>query len=180
VPINLLAHEQSAAAYLDLNPLGLVPALEQNAGRLTQSLAIIEYLDEVYPVPPLLPQDPWQRARARSLAETIACDIHPLNNLRVLGFLRDDLHVDQAGRDAWYAHWIRRGFTALERCVVAEPFALGTALTIADVCIVPQMFNARRFNVDLGDYPKLVAIDAAMADIGAVTAAHPQRQPDAV
>lgn len=179
VPIDLLAGQQTAPHYRSLNPQGLVPAMEQSGQIVSQSLAIIEYLEEEYPEPALLPQDAFRRARARSLAYAIACDTHPLNNMSVLNFLRDDLKIDQAGRDAWYAQWVHRAFAALETAVVADPYCMGSRVTIADICLVPQMFNARRFAIDLAAYPRLVAIDAAMQEIEAVAAAHPSRQVDA-
>ena len=123
--------------------------------------------------------DPAQRALDRSLALTIACDIHPLNNLRVLGYLTDPLGLDPAARDAWYRHWVMEGFTALERLVVAAPFAVASTPGYADICLVPQMFNARRFSIDVSSFPKLVAIDAACNALDAFRAAHPSRQPDA-
>ncbi len=179
VPVNLLSGEQAGPDYRSRNPLGLVPTLEVDGRMLGQSLAIIEYLEQICPEPALLPGDPWRRAQARSFACAIACDTHPLNNMSALNFLRDNLNVDQAGRDAWYAQWVHRAFAALESTVIAEPFCLGDQMTIADVCLVPQIFNARRFNVELANYPRLVAIDAAMNEIPAVAAAHPVLQPDA-
>lgn len=179
ISVDLMAGDQHEATYRSRNPMGLVPALEDDGRVLGQSLAIIEYLEERYPDPPLLPADPSSRAQARSIAYAVACDTHPLNNLSVLNYLRDDLGIEQAGRDAWYAHWIHRSFGAIEATVVARPFAIGSAPTIADVCLVPQIFNARRFEIDLSAYPRLVAIDAAMAELPAVAAAHPARQVDA-
>lgn len=179
VAVNLLSGEQAGTDYRSRNPLGLVPTLEVKGRPLGQSLAIIEYLDEICPEPALLPDDPWHRAQARSLAYAVACDTHPLNNMSALNFLRDELNIDQAGRDAWYAQWVHRAFAALEATVVAAPFCVGDRMTIADVCLVPQMFNARRFNIELTRYPRLVAIDAAMNEIAAVAAAHPAQQPDA-
>jgi maleylacetoacetate isomerase len=178
VGIDLLAGAQSDPAYRHRNPQGLLPALEDEHGVLGQSLAIIEYLDELEPTPPLLPRDPWLRARARSLALVIACDTHPLNNLRVQHYLRDVLGVDDAGRAAWMAHWMAVAFTALEE-QVAGPYCVGTAVSLPDLCLVPQLYNARRFAVDLTPYPRLVAIDAALAELPAFRAAHPDRQSDA-
>jgi len=179
VSVDLVAGDQRDADYTSRNPLGLVPALEDDGRVLGQSLAIIEYLEERYPEPPLLPADAWARAQARSIAYAIACDTHPLNNLSVLNFLRDELGVDQAGRDAWYARWIDRSFKAIEAVLVAGPFAVGSQPTIADTCLVPQVFNARRFDIDLTPYPKITAVDAAMVALPAVAAAHPSRQTDA-
>lgn len=175
--VDLLADEQKSPAYRAINPLGLVPALETREGVLTQSLAILEYLEERYPEPPLLPADPVARAHVRSMAYAIACETHPLNNLAVLRFLQD-LDVDQAGRDRWYAHWIERCFAALEVQVQA-PFMGGDAVTVADVCLVPQVFNARRFEVDISAYPNLLEIDRRLAGIPAFRDAHPALQPDA-
>ena len=180
VAVDLLANAQRDADYLTRNPQGLVPALETDDGVLGQSLAIIEYLDEVHPEPALLPPEPWQRARARSLAYLIACDTHPLNNLRVLNYLTRETGLSEAGRRAWMAHWMQTTFTALEDQVDATPFCLGERVTLADLCLVPQLFNARRFEVDLSPYPRLIGIEAAMNAIPAVQAAHPSRQADAI
>jgi maleylacetoacetate isomerase len=177
VTVDLLAGEQSSPAYRAINPIGLVPALETGQGVLNQSLAIIEYLDELHPEPALLPADPWQRAQVRSMAYAIACETHPLNNVGVLNFL-DELGVDKDGRDRWYSRWIERSFQALE-IQARGPYLAGESLTLADVCLVPQMFNARRFEVDVKAYPRLVEIDAALAEIDAFRDAHPALQPDA-
>jgi maleylacetoacetate isomerase len=180
VAVDLLANAQRDPGYLVRNPQGLVPALETDDGVLGQSLAIIEYLDEVHPEPALLPPDPWQRARARSLAYAIACDTHPLNNLRVLNYLTREAGLSEAGRRAWMVHWMQTTFAALEDQVDAAPFCLGERVTLADLCLVPQLFNARRFEVDLAPYPRLIAVEAAMNAIPAVQAAHPSRQADAI
>ncbi|NJN51628.1 MAG: maleylacetoacetate isomerase, partial [Gammaproteobacteria bacterium] len=172
VPVDLVAGQQSEAEHLVRNPLGLVPVLETSGQRLSQSLAIIEYLEEMHPHPPLLPADAPGRARVRGMALAVACDTHPLNNMSVLRFLTDELGVDQAGRDRWYRHWVERCFAALEASVDAAPYCVGGTVSLADVCLVPQVFNARRFSVPLTRYPKLVAIDVAMAAIDAVAAAH--------
>jgi maleylpyruvate isomerase len=175
-------HRQSE--FLRLNPQGLVPVLEDNGSALTQSLAIIEYLEETHPEPALLPHAPLQRARVRALALAIACDIHPLNNLRVLNYLRAPLGLDKVSVDAWYRHWIACGFTALEEA--AERMAsdgrhlVGTAVTLADVCLVPQMYNARRFGCELGPYPTLRTISAHLESLPAFARAAPEAQPDAV
>jgi maleylacetoacetate isomerase len=179
-PINLLAKAQREPAYLQVNPMGLVPALDDDGLTLTQSLAIIEYLDDVYPQRPIRSPDAAQRALDRSLALTVACDIHPLNNLRVLGYLTDSLGLDAAARDAWYRHWVVEGLTVLEQLVMATPFSVGADPGYADIFLVPQMFNARRFNVEVSQFPRLVAIDAACNALEPFARAHPSRQPDAV
>ena len=180
--VHLRRGEQRAPAYLDVNPQGLVPTLVVGDRRLTQSLAIIEYLDEKYEQPPLLPPGPEDRAWVRSVALAIACDIHPLNNTRVLKYLASELKLDEPRRDEWYRHWVREGFDALEKQLLQRasgPFCLGDAPTIADVCLVPQVTNARRLNVDLAPYPRIRAIEAACLALPAFADAHPDRQPDA-
>jgi maleylpyruvate isomerase len=146
---------------------------------LTQSLAIIEYLDEIDPQPPLLPRDPVARAKVRAFAQLIACDIHPLNNVGPLRYLKNELGQDQSRIDAWYHHWILDGFAALETMVRPGPYAFGGEVTLADVCLVPQVYNARRMKVPLDRFPKLVAIDAACAKLAAFERARPENQPDA-
>jgi len=157
-----------------------VPALGLSTGEvLIQSLAIIEYLDEVHPEPPLLPADAIARAEVRAFAQVIACDIHPLNNLVVLKYLKRPLEHDQPTIDEWYRHWVTQGFDALETLVRPGPYAFGTHVTLADLCLVPQVFNARRFKVDMAKYPKLTAVDAACAKLPAFEKARPENQPDA-
>ena len=177
-PVNLLHSEQRGADYRALNPQGLVPMLEIDGHRLTQSLSIMVYLDQVYPEHPLMPRDPVDGAHVRAMALTIACDIHPLNNLRVLKYLSNELGLPQEERDAWYIHWIREGLPALE--TLAKPgagrFLFGDEPTIADVCLVPQLFNARRFNVPLDDYPTLLRAEENANKLDAFAAAHPDRQ----
>jgi maleylacetoacetate isomerase len=177
-PVNLLEGEQKAAEYREINPQGLVPMLEIDGHRLTQTLAIIVYLDQQFPDPPLVPRDPGDGAHVRAMALSIACDIHPLNNLRVLKYLSGPLGVSQEQRDAWYAHWITEGFTALEAIAKtgAGRFLFGDEPTIADVCLVPQLFNARRFNVPIDDYPTLLRADENANGLEAFAAAHPDRQ----
>ena len=166
--------------YRAINPQMRVPALKLDSGEvLTQSLAIIEYLDEVDPQPPLLPRDPVERAKVRALALAIACDIHPLNNLAPLRYLKNELGQEQSKIDAWYHHWILEGFEALETMVRPGPYAAGSEVTLADVCLVPQIYNARRLKVPLDRFPKLVAIDAACAKLPAFEQARPENQPDA-
>jgi maleylpyruvate isomerase len=172
--------EQRAKDFLEINPQGFVPVLSLDDGQaLPQSLAIIEYLDEVYPQPPLLPAAPIERARVRALSLLIACDIHPLNNLRVLQYLEGSLGETQSARDTWYRHWIEAGFEALEEALGRDPargrFCYGDAPSLADVCLVPQVFNARRYSVDLVPFPRIVAIDAACREIAAFASAAPER-----
>jgi maleylpyruvate isomerase len=167
--------------FLQINPQGFVPVLSLDDGQtIVQSLAIIEYLDETYPDPALLPAGPVERARVRALSQLIACDVHPLNNLRVLHYLEGSMGQSQSARDAWYRHWIEAGFTALEGWLARDAsrgrFCFGDSPTMADVCLVPQVFNARRFSVDLGAYPRLVAIDAACRELPAFAGAAPDKQ----
>ena len=177
-PINLAAGAQKDDSYRALNPQGLVPMLEIDGHRLTQSLSIMVYLDQVYPDHPLMPRDPVDGAHVRSLALAIACDIHPLNNLRVLKYLRGPLGVTEDAKDEWYRHWVVEGLAALEE--MARPragaFLFGDSPTIADVCLVPQLYNARRFSVPLTDYPTLRRADETASAHAAFAAAHPDRQ----
>ena len=184
VPVHLLRDggEQRRPEHLARNPLGLVPVLGTDVGMLTQSLAIIEYLDETCLMPPLLPADPPGRARVRAIAQAIACDIHPLNNLRVLQYLVRELGVDAQRKDAWYRHWVDEGLAALERMLVGDPrtgeFCHGDAPTLADCCLVPQVFNARRFECRLDDKPTILRIVEACERLPAFRAAAPENQPD--
>jgi len=175
------ASAQRRPEYLAKNPQGLVPALELDSGAvLTQSLAIIDYLDAVYPEPRLVPAEPILAARARAVALTIACDIHPLNNVRVTSYLETEFELREERIDAWRRHWILEGgLEAIEQSIEAAPFCFGQAVTMADVCLVPQLYNARRFGVCFAHLPKIVAVDAACADLPAFQAAHPSRQIDA-
>lgn len=167
--------------FRSVNPQMRVPALRLDSGEvLTQSLAIIEYLDETHPEPPLLPQDPIGRAKVRAMAQLIACDIHPLNNVSPLRYLKNELGQDQAKIDAWYHHWILNGFDALEATMGGSgPYAYGATVTLADICLVPQVANARRLKVPLERFPRIVAIDAACARLAAFDQARPENQPDA-
>jgi maleylpyruvate isomerase len=179
--LDLRAGEQRLERYLEINAQGFVPALAlDNGAVLTQSVAIIEYLDEMHPDPPLLPQDALARARVRAMTQAITCDVHPLNNLRVLQYLEHDLHLDKTHRDTWYHHWVQLGFDALERWLTRDAatgrFCHGDAPTLADVCLVPQVANARRFAVDLAPYPCIVRIDAACREMAEFQAAAPERQ----
>lgn len=174
--------EQLRPAYRAKNPTGLVPTLETGAGEtIAQSLAIIEWLEETHPTPPLLPANPLARARVRGFALTIACDIHPLNNLRVLRYLGHEMGQDQAARDAWYAHWIAEGLGALEAMLAGQPgpFCFGAAPGLADVCLVPQLGNARRMHCPVDPYPALLRAEAAALALPAFRDAAPDRQPDA-
>jgi len=182
--VHLRMGNQRAQDYLTLNPQGLVPALQlDEAHVLTQSLAICEYLEETHPAPPLLPADPLGRARVRALALAIACEIHPLNNLRVLNYLLHTLGVSREQKDGWYKYWVDVGLEALETQLAREPatgrFCHGDAPTLADVCLVPQLANARRVKIDLFPYPTLTRIEAACLALPAFAAAVPERQPDA-
>jgi maleylpyruvate isomerase len=163
-----------------INPQMRVPALALDSGDiLTQSLAIIEYLDEVHPEPPLLPRDPLARARVRALSQLIACDIHPLANVSPLRYLKNQLGHEQPDIDAWYHHWVLTGFEALEAMMRPGPYACGPQVTLADICIVPQVFNARRLKVPLERFPAIVSVDAACLQLTAFDRARPENQPDA-
>jgi maleylacetoacetate isomerase len=185
VPVHLLKNggEQRQADYLAINPAALLPALDVDGAMLTQSLAIIDYLEEVHPQAALLPPEPVSRARVRALAQTIACDIHPLGNLRVLKYLKDVLGQDEDAKLAWLRYWMGEGFAALEALLAASPhtgrYAHGDTPGIADCCLVPQVFNARRFGVDLAPFPTIARIDGACAVLPAFIEAHPSHQPDA-
>jgi maleylpyruvate isomerase len=185
LPVNLRApvSAQRTREYLALNPEGLVPMLQVGGELIRQSLAIIEYLEEAHPSPPLLPRSPLARAQVRALTYAIACDIHPLNNLRVLNYLRAPLAHPDADVNAWYAHWIARGFAALEEQVAHNGadgcHMFGDTVTLADVCMVPQMYNARRQQCELAPYPRLRAICAHLETLPAFVRAAPEAQPDA-
>jgi len=176
--LKLIEGEQQSVEYRELNPQGFVPMLEIDGHRLTQSLAIIVYLDQVFPDPPLVPRDPADGTHVRAMALAIACDIHPLNNLRVLKYLKNELGHSQEQVDRWYAHWITEGLTALEAMAKtgAGRFLFGDEPTIADVCLVPQLFNARRFNCPLDDYPTLLRADESASRLDSFAAAHPDEQ----
>jgi maleylacetoacetate isomerase len=166
--------------YRAINPHMRVPALRLDSGDvLTQSIAIIEYLDEVHPDPALLPRDPIARAKVRALAQLIACDIHPLNNVGPLRYLKNQLGQEQGKIDAWYHHWVLDGFEALEAMLRPDPYSCGDRVTLADICVVPQVYNARRFKVPLDRFPRIVAVDAACAELPAFDKARPENQPDA-
>ena len=176
VEISLLDGKQREPDNLARNPQGFVPTLTIDGHQLTQSLAILDYLDARFPEPAFVSKDPARRAKTLAQALLIACDIHPLNNLCVLGYLKNQLGAEQEARDDWYRHWIREGFTALEKMAEGSGSYLGgDAPDLADICLVPQMFNARRFKLDLGAFPTLVRIDAALQDLEPFAAAHPDR-----
>jgi len=182
IPIHLIKEGgyNRRPEYRAVNPQMKVPALTLDSGEvLTQSLAIIEYLDETHPSPPLLPKDPVARAKVRAAAMLIACDIHPLNNTAPLRYLKHQLKHEQAEIDAWYHHWVIDGFEALETMIRPGPYAFGSAVTLADICLVPQVFNARRLKVPLDKFPKIVGIDAACLKLAAFDKARPENQPDA-
>jgi len=182
IPIHLIKEGgyNRRPEYRAVNPQMKVPALTLDNGEvLTQSLAIIEYLDETHPSPPLLPKDPVARAKVRAAAMLIACDIHPLNNTAPLRYLKHQLKHEQAEIDAWYHHWVIDGFEALETMIRPGPYAFGSAVTLADICLVPQVFNARRLKVPLDKFPKINGVDAACLKLAAFDKARPENQPDA-
>lgn len=181
VPVNLAKGEQRHATHLERNPQGLVPALHTSEGTLTQSLAIIEYLDELYPTPPLLPDQPFARATVRSLAHQIAMEIHPLNNLRVLNYLVAKIGRSEEEKLTWYRHWIAEGFTALEPAIASHSkgrYCFGDSVTLADVCLVPQVYNARRFDCPLAAFPLITTIAEHCGEIPAFKSATPEMQAD--
>lgn len=183
IPIHLVrgGGEHLSEAYRAINPQRRVPALAVGADRtiLIQSPAILEWLEETFPEPPLLPADPFSRARCRAVASIVACDIHPLNNSGTVKYLRQQLGCGQPAIDAWYAHWITEGFSAIEDLIEPKPFAMGETVSLADLFIVPQVYNARRFAVPLDAFPKIVAVADACAALPAFSAAAPENQPDA-
>ncbi|GLQ28378.1 maleylacetoacetate isomerase [Sulfitobacter pacificus] len=182
VPLSLLKGEQASAAHLALNPSGLVPTLVTPQGALPQSMAILEWLDEVHPEPPLLPHDPWGRARVRSLAQIVAADIHPVNNLRILKHLEAEFGVDAAGKAAWFRNWAAAGMKALETRLAAEPetgdFCHGDTVGLADLCLYAQVLNNARFEVDMSPYPVINRIHANCMAVPALEQAAPANQPD--
>ena len=183
VPKVFARQEHRTEEYLEVNPQGLIPALDVDGAVISQSLAIIEYLDDTHPTPPFLPSDPLGRARVRSMAQAIACDIHPLNNLRVLNYLRGTFKQDEHAVNTWYRHWITEGFRGLEvearRYSSAQRYLYADSVSMADICFLPQLFNARRFETDLSPFPTLVAIGAHLESQPAFAAARPEVQPDA-
>jgi maleylacetoacetate isomerase len=185
VPKHLLREggEQRKADYLALNPQGLVPALDHDGTLVTQSLAICEYLEEICPEPRLLPGNAAARAQVRAMALAIACDVHPLNNLRVLQYLRGEFTQDDAAINRWTSHWISRGFEAMEQLITRHSadgrHCHGSGVTLADVFVLPQVFNSRRVQLDLAPYPRLAAVAAHLETLPAFAAARPDAQPDA-
>ncbi len=185
VPVHLVRDggEQHLADYRALNPMGLVPTLVDGDKVITESLAIIEYLDECHPAKTLLPADPYARARVRSIALTVACGIQPLNNLNVISYITGILGADESAKDGWYRHWIDRGFAALEKTLAASSdagkFCYGDRPTLADVCLVPQVYNAVRFQCNLSGYPLLMGIHHRCQELEAFVDAAPENQPDA-
>jgi maleylpyruvate isomerase len=182
VPVHLTKDGgyQRKPEFVAVNPQMRVPALALSSGDvLTQSLAIIEYLDDIHPEPPLLPPDVLERAHVRAIAQMVACDIHPLNNLVVLQYLKRTLKHEQPEIDAWYHHWVIEGFTAIEAMIAPAPYACGSQVSLADVCLVPQVFNARRLKVPLDKFPKIIAVEAACLKLPAFDRARPEKQPDA-
>ena len=182
VPIHLTKDggQQRKPEFQKVNPQMRVPALELSSGSvLTQSLAIIEYLDDIEPEPPFLPADALERANVRALAQVVACDIHPLNNLVTLQYLKRSLKQEQTEIDVWYHHWVTEGFKALEQMLKPGPYAYGGHVTLADICLVPQVFNARRLKVPLDAFPKIVAVEQACLKQPAFDKARPENQPDA-
>jgi maleylacetoacetate isomerase len=183
VPVHLVKDggEQHGAAYKALNPQELVPLLVDGDSRIGQSLAILEYLEEVFPVPTLLPADPALRAQVRALALHIACDVHPLNNLRVLQYLSAELGVDDEAKNAWYRHWVQRGLAAVEQGLAAFDgrLSLGQRPGYLEACLIPQVYNARRFNCDLDAYPRILAMSERCEALEAFKQAAPEAQPDA-
>jgi maleylacetoacetate isomerase len=184
VPVHLVkgGGEHLQDAYRAVNPSALVPSLQDEGATITQSMAILEYLEETHPAAPLLPAAPLERARVRELAQMIACDIHPVNNLRILRYLVRTLGVSDDAKNEWYRHWIREGFAALEAHLARDPapgrFCHGDTPTMADCFLVPQVYNAQRFDIDMTVYPRIAAINDACAALPAFAAAHPAQQPD--
>lgn len=180
VAVNLLKGEQLHEDYLNVNAQGLLPALETEKGQISQSLAILEYLDEIHSDIALLPNDPWQKAQVRSFAYAIACDIHPIDNLRILKYLSNELNVTDQQKTDWYLHWIQVGFEKLEKQVGDHTFCFGDSPTLADICLVPQIFNALRFNLDMTQFPKLFKVYQHCNTLQAFKDAAPENQFDAV
>jgi maleylpyruvate isomerase len=185
IPVHLLRDggEQLSDSYRKINPSASVPALQDERGTVTQSMAILEYLEETHPDVPLLPADPLGRARVRELCQIIACDIHPLNNLRVLRYLVHTLGVEEEAKTEWYRHWVRDGLAAFESHLARDPgaadFCHGETPTLADCFLVPQVFNAQRFEIDLAPYPNIARINANCTGLPAFQHAQPSQQPDA-
>lgn len=182
LPINLAQKQNLQSDFRSVNPQMLVPTYEEAGFSLGQSMAILEYLEETYPEPPILPHNPKDRAYVRMLASVIACDIHPLNNVRVLNFLTDDLRISEERKRCWYAHWISTGLKAFEDLLAKygkdKAYCLGSSVTLADFCLIPQVYNAMRFNCDLSDYPRVRNIAENCNLLPCFIEAHPDTQPD--
>lgn len=180
-PVNLVKSEHQQAEYKALNPQGFVPALKLDDGRvITQSTAMLEYLETEFPEISLLPEDSFDKATVRSWVNTIACDIHPINNLRVLKYLSKEFEINDDQKDTWYRHWILQGFSALEAQLNQQPFCFSDEVSLADVYLIPQVYNALRFNADLSAYPKIMAIYEHCKQLPEFIAAKPENQSDAV
>ena len=181
IPVDLVQGDHRKDEYLAINPQGLVPSLEYNGEHFAQSIAIMELLDELHPEKPLLPADIKTRARVRAMAQMVACDVHPLNNLRVLKYLSGPLDLSPDRRQAWYEHWIAAGFEAYEALVDSNDgiFSVGDSPTMADICLIPQIYNARRFKCDLTPYPKIKSIEAKCNKLSAFEDAVPENQAEA-
>lgn len=181
VPLNLFTGEQTSTDFLNTNPDGLIPVLETDGEVLTQSMAILEYLEETQTKVTLLPVDPIQRAFVRALAQTIVSDIHPLNNLRVQKYLAKEMGVNDEQKLQWYHHWVKTGFIGLEKRLAksAGAFCVGDELSLADVCLIPQVYNAHRFNCPMDDYPTINRLNQSCVELEAFASAAPHRQPDA-
>ncbi|MCG7560106.1 maleylacetoacetate isomerase [Pseudoalteromonas sp. McH1-42] len=179
VPVNLLKSEQQGTDYLSRNNQGLLPALETDQGVLAQSLAILEWLEETYEAAPLLPADAWEKAQVRNFCYAIACDIHPIDNLRVLKYLSNELSVSDEQKNTWYRHWVIEGFKKLEVMLGDSLFCFGDKPSLADVCLVPQVYNALRFKVDMNDFPKIARIYERCNTLPAFKDAAPENQADA-
>ena len=180
IPVNLLADEQNSKEYLAVNPLGLVPALVLvDDTIITQSTAILEWLEEQYPEPGLYPHDAATRAKARSLCNIIACDIHPLNNLRVLKYLKEELKISEEQKNNWYQHWIAKGFSSMEKALSPDSYALGDTVSMVDIYLIPQVYNALRFNQDMNSYPNITRIYHRCNELDAFKRAAPESQMDA-
>ncbi len=178
--VNLSEGEHSVAEFQEINPQGLVPVLELEDGtRLTQSMAVLEYLEEIYPDPAILPADPVIRTRVRAVADIVACDIHPIDNLRVLKYLRGPLGQDEEAVTTWYNHWLAKGFDAIEALIEGNGYCFGNSVSLADICLMPQIFNAHRFKLSLDSYPRIRSVEESCGAMGAFADAHPGVQLDA-
>jgi maleylacetoacetate isomerase len=184
VSVDLAKGDQNRQAYASVNPQMIVPMLDDDGTFVRQSLAVLEYLEETHPKPPLLPASPGERARVRAIAQYVACEMHPLNTMTIHGYMRNEMGLDEEAITKWYMRWTTRGLTALEESLAGDPatgtYCHGDTPTMADACIVPHLYNTKRFGVDLSPYPTLVRIDKACLKLPAFAAAVPDRQPDFV